>query len=93
MTDPINHSSPIKGKIRAYVLQNASATDTSINDESLIFKEGYFDSMGLILMIAYLEDEFSIKTSDEDLMEKNFQSINAISNFIKNKLNHSECVE
>jgi acyl carrier protein len=93
VTTPNNHSPSIKEKIRAYVLQNTSASGTSINDESLIFKEGYFDSMGLILMIAFIEDEFNIKTSDEDLMEKNFSSINAISNFIKNKLNHSECAE
>jgi len=83
----------MKKKIRAYVLQNTSAHGTSINDESLIFKDGYFDSMGLILMIAFIEDEFNIKIRDQDLMEKNFESINAISNFIKNKLNHSECVE
>ena len=93
MTALNNHSSSIKEKIRAYVLQNTHAPGTSINDESLIFKEGYFDSMGLILMIAFIEDEFNIKTGDEDLMEKNFKSINAISSFIKKKLNHSECVE
>ena len=93
MTASSNHSSSIKEKIRAYVLQNSHASGTSINDESHIFNEGYFDSMGLILMIAFIEDEFNIKTSDEDLMEKNFKSINAISSFIKNKLNHSECAE
>ncbi len=89
MTANNNHTSSIKEKIRAHVLQNTHAPGTSIKDESLIFKEGYLDSMGLILMITFIEDEFNIKTSDEDLVEKNFESINAISGFIKNKLNHS----
>ena len=93
MTARNNHSPSIKEKIRTYVLQNTHAPGTSINDESHIFKEGYYDSMGFILMIAFIEDEFDIKTIDEDLLEKNFKSINAISKFIHNKLNHSECVE
>ena len=93
MTANYKHSSSIIEKIRSYVLENSHTSGTSINDDSLIFNEGYLDSMGFISMITFLEDEFNIKTSDEDLIEKNFESINAISNFIKNKLNHTECAE
>ena len=54
--------------------------------ERPLFKEGYFDSMGFIMLIAFLEEEFGIKTSDEDLIEENFESINAICDFVDRKV-------
>ena len=75
----------IKDKVKAYIYQSVHVDKTKIGDETLIFKEGYFDSMGFILLITFLEETFSIKTTDADLLEENFESINAISDFIVHK--------
>lgn len=77
----------IRDKVKKYVVNAASADNEKINDNSLIFKEGYFDSMGFMVLIAFLEEEFGIKTLDADLLEENFESINAISEFVKRKSN------
>ena len=74
-----------KEKIRSYIVQASHADAEKIKDESLIFKEGFFDSMGFIMLITFLEEEFGIKTIDADLIEENFESINAISDFIQRK--------
>ena len=74
-----------KEKIRNYIVQTSHADANKIKDESLIFKEGFFDSMGFIMLITFLEEEFGIKTVDSDLIEENFESINAISEFILRK--------
>jgi acyl carrier protein len=74
-----------KEKIRNYIVQSSHADADKIKDESLIFKEGFFDSMGFIMLITFLEEEFGIKTVDSDLIEENFESINAISEFIQRK--------
>jgi acyl carrier protein len=73
-------------KIRQYILQASHADANKIKNESLLFKEGFFDSMGFILLINFLEEEFKIKTSDSDLLEENFESINAIRDFVGRKL-------
>lgn len=75
----------VKDKVKKYVLQAASADLEKIKDDSLIFKEGYFDSMGFMVLISFLEEEFGIKTNDADLLEENFESINAISDFVIRK--------
>jgi acyl carrier protein len=75
----------IKEKITSYIHQVAYGENGKIKDESLIFKEGYFDSMGFMVLITYIEEEFGIKTNDLDLTEENFESINAISDFIIRK--------
>jgi acyl carrier protein len=76
----------IKEKVKNYVLQAVYAEKEKIKDDSLIFKEGYFDSMGFMVLISYLEEEFGIKTNDADLLEENFESINAISEFVIRKI-------
>jgi acyl carrier protein len=75
----------VKEKVRSYIHQAAHVEKEKIRDESLIFKEGYFDSMGFMVLITFIEEEFGIKTSDMDLTEENFESIDAITEFIVRK--------
>ena len=75
----------VQEKIKQYILQASHVEAHKIKNESLIFKEGFFDSMGFIVLITFLEEEFGIKTVDADLIEENFESINAISDFVKRK--------
>jgi acyl carrier protein len=77
--------SSIKDNVKAYIQQATFVEKDKIKDDSLIFKEGYFDSMGFVVLITYLEENFGIKTTDSDLIEENFESINAITDFIIRK--------
>jgi acyl carrier protein len=75
----------IKEKVKKYIQQSTHVDSGKIQDDSLFFKEGYLDSMGFIMLITFIEDEFDFKTSDADLVEENFESINAISSYIIRK--------
>jgi acyl carrier protein len=75
----------IKEKVRSYINQSVHVDNNKIKDSSLIFKEGFLDSMGFIILITFLEEEFKIKTNDSDLVEENFESINAITDFVLRK--------
>jgi len=75
----------VKEKVKEYILQASYSENKNIKDDSLIFKEGYFDSMGFVLLITFLEDNFGVKIVDADLMEENFESINAITDFVSRK--------
>ncbi len=75
----------IKENVRGYVSENTFSNKDKITDEVLIFKEGFLDSMGLVMLITFLEDTFSLKTSDSDMIEENFESINAIADFVMRK--------
>jgi acyl carrier protein len=76
----------IKEKIRTYVLLETFAEGEKIQNESLVFKEGYFDSMGFVRLVSFLENEFNLKIYDADLVEENFESINAITDFVLRKI-------
>ena len=75
----------IKQKLNQYVIDHSFADKDKIKDDALIFREGYFDSMGFIMLITYLEEEFAISVGDEDLVEENFESINAIASYVARK--------
>lgn len=55
------------------------------NDISL-YQSGIIDSMGTIELISFLENTYKIRFDDDELIAENFDSINAISNFLYNKL-------
>ena len=76
----------IKDGVKVYVLEKVYAEKDKIKDDTMIFKEGFIDSMGFMDLIVFLEKEFGIRTGDADLLEENFESINAISNFVMRKL-------
>ena len=76
----------VKDKIKDYILKETLTENNKIKDDTLVFKEGYFDSMGFVMLITFLEQEFNIKTVDSDLVEENFESINAISDFVARKI-------
>jgi acyl carrier protein len=77
----------IKDKIRNYIIETSYASPDQVKDDSLIFVEGIFDSMGFVLLINFIEETFGIKAKDSELLEDNFESINAMANFVTSKIN------
>ena len=71
-------------RIKEFILSNFLFTDDAnaiSNDVSLI-GQGVIDSTGILEVIVFLETEFSIKISDEEMTPVNFDSIDAIAAFI-----------
>lgn len=76
----------IKNQIKEYIVETSYVSPDDINDDSLIFVEGLLDSMGFIMLISFIENAFDIKAKDSELLEDNFESVNAIAQFVKSKL-------
>ncbi|MFH1701768.1 MAG: acyl carrier protein [Candidatus Zixiibacteriota bacterium] len=54
------------------------------NDDSLL-ESGTIDSTGILELVLYLEENFSIKVEDEELVPDNLDSINKIAEFVAAK--------
>jgi len=76
----------IKGKVKEYVLNATFSDKSKVDSETMIFREGILDSMGLVTLISFLEEQFGIQTEDTDLIEENFESIHAITEFVATRL-------
>ena len=65
--------------------------DVIRNDEPLdaddsLFERGLIDSLGITILIAHLEKKFGITVPQHDLLPDNFDSINAITEYVNSKL-------
>lgn len=77
----------IKDQLKKFIVETAFVPAEKVQDDTLIFVEGIFDSMGFLALINFIEESFNIKAADSELLEGNFESVNAIANFISSKLN------
>jgi len=77
----------VKDKIRQFIVETTFAPSEQVKNETLIFVEGIFDSMGFVSLINFIEETFAIKAKDSELLEDNFESIDAIASFIESKFN------
>ena len=76
----------IKDRLHKYIVNETMSDSNTINDDTLLFEQGIFDSIGLLLLIEYIKEEFKVMTSDDELLIENFESINSMAGFITKKL-------
>ena len=81
----IDNTIQTEDRIFAYIRKSTHADASKITQETLLFREGIFDSMGFVLLIDFLEENFGIKASDVDLVEENFESVKSITNYVQRK--------
>jgi len=83
----MNKSLEISEKIRQFIIETTFSPPDQLKNDTLIFVQGIFDSMGFISLYNYIEETFDIAVEDTELVEENFESINAITDFVVRKLN------
>lgn len=76
----------MKDLIREFVFNTTFSDPKKISNSTLLFDEGIFDSMGLLNLISFMEENFKVKVDDSELDASNFGSINAINAFLERKL-------
>jgi acyl carrier protein len=76
----------IQEKIKQFIVSTSYISEDQISYNSLIFAEGIMDSMGFISIIEFIEENFSITVADNELVEANFESIQAIASYVSRKL-------
>ena len=74
---------PIKEKLRRFLLENfASAGDVEIDDDHSLLQLGIIDSLSLVNIISYIEEEFDIKVSPRDFFPGRFDTIAKAADYI-----------
>ena len=73
----------IKQFIQTELVHDKQYSNLSYSDQLL--ETGIIDSLGIMKVIAFLEDNMSVEISDEDLNPENFASIDAITSMVQSK--------
>ena len=77
----------IRATVRAFILkQFPVAQRTSPGDTDSLVESGIIDSMGVLELVTFIEADFELVLSDDDVVSENFDSIATISSFIEERL-------
>ena len=73
-------------KIRGFIVaQFPTARGRSLGADERLLQNGVLDSMGVLNLVGYLEEEFSIEVADEDLVPENFETLHRLGAFVEGK--------
>jgi acyl carrier protein len=76
--------SDIIDRMRGFVQENFlyMRPDFELADDERLLERGVVDSMGVVEMIAFIEDEFGINAAEDEISEANLGSLRAIARFV-----------
>ena len=77
----------ISEKVRNFLQDNLMTDngDHEIRDDDDLFQLGFVDSTFAMELVSFVEVEFNITVTDEDLDLENFSSLNRVVKFVERK--------
>jgi len=77
----------VKPQIREFILDIARSKGINeVADDQSLMESGIIDSLAIFRLVSFLEDNFRVRISDDEIVIENFQSINDIDSFVAAKL-------
>ena len=83
----ISDTHQLKESITTFVMNNFTrARSESFSASTNLLESGIIDSLGLLTIIAYLEEAFDIRVCDEEVVTENFGSVDAMVAYLSRKV-------
>lgn len=74
--------------LKEFIIDNFLFGDSiKLTNDTHLFEKGIIDSTGVLELVAFIEDNFKVSVSDEELIQDNFSSLKAIDIFLQSKIN------
>jgi acyl carrier protein len=76
-----------KDVIEKFIVDEIMLADngTKIDPDESLISNGVLDSLGLLRLIAFIEEQFGIEVDDGDVVPDNFQTLNVMEGFLAEK--------
>jgi acyl carrier protein len=82
----MTETTAINDRIKEFILRKFPlAKKQGIKNSDRMLDSGILDSLGVLDVVAFVEQEFAILVSDEDLTPENFQSLDSLTAFVQRK--------
>ena len=75
----------MKEKIRTFIKQHLLESETELNMEDDLLNTGLVDSIGVVKLINFIEEEFNLSVPPEDMVIEHFVSIDAIEEYLSSR--------
>lgn len=71
-------------EVKKFLAQQFPATK-NIGDSDPLLEGGLIDSLGILDVVTFLENQFGVTIADEDLSPENFATVRSIAEFVSQK--------
>jgi len=77
----------VEEMIRKYIADNIlfSKDGYPYADDASFLENGIIDSMNVLELVVFVEDHFNISVNDEDVVPENFDSLQSMSTYVRQK--------
>ena len=77
----------VEQQVRDYILENYLFTDDQsvLNNSDSFLEKGILDSTGILEVIYFLDEEFSVSVEDHEMIPENLDSVDNIVAFVSRK--------
>ena len=74
----------IKPRIRTFIIDNflMGKGGEQLADDASLLEAGVLDSTGVLELVAFIEDEFGMQVTDEEMLPENLDSLTALELFV-----------
>jgi acyl carrier protein len=80
----------VRNKIREFIVDNfLFGAANGLRDDTSFLEEGIIDSTGVLELVTFLEERFSIQVDDEELIPENLDSIDNVTAYLEKKVAES----
>ena len=76
----------VTGRIRGFIRQELrydEAGDEGLTDETPLLENGIIDSLGLMELVAFIEEEFGVEIDDADIRVEHFRTVSDIARLVE----------
>jgi len=76
----------VRQRIRDFILRHFPlAKKRNIGDDDHLLAAGVIDSLGVLEVVGFLEEDFGVSVVDDELVPENFKSIESLVSFVGRK--------
>lgn len=77
----------IKEKIRKYIAENIlfSSNGFPYSDSTSFLDNGIIDSMNVLELVMFIEENFGVTVNDADVVPENFDSVDRLADYVQRK--------
>jgi acyl carrier protein len=75
-----------KAVVKHFIRENLPLAGGKLADDVSLLGRGILDSVGILELVAAIEDAFHIQVADAEVRPDNFDTLDAIESFVARKL-------